>query len=303
MVQRVLVFGATGAQGGSVAEHLLKDPAHYKVIAVTRNPEKQNALNLKNLGAEVVKADLSDVSSYSGLLANVDAVFLVQNFWEHFSEQKEEQEGKAFVDEVKKANPKIKLIYSALEDVSKETNGKINKVHHFNGKGRVAEYIRANLPEWALVQLAFYHDNFFTFFKPSKAADGSLSITMPMGDHPLNLVDVRDTGLGVKALLDHWATHKNKAFNLVSDLIPVAKITEILGNVVGKKITYNPVPVSVFASFGFPGAEDLAEMFQFYVEGPIDRNPAPFLQLAPSARHFEKWAHDNKDALIKAFEA
>ena len=49
----VLVAGATGSQGGAVADALLS--RGHTVIALTRNPESENARKLVERGATVVR--------------------------------------------------------------------------------------------------------------------------------------------------------------------------------------------------------------------------------------------------------
>ncbi len=58
----VVVFGATGNQGGSVVASLLKNK-NYAVRAVTRNPDSDKAKALAARGAQVVAADLNDYKS------------------------------------------------------------------------------------------------------------------------------------------------------------------------------------------------------------------------------------------------
>jgi nucleoside-diphosphate-sugar epimerase len=57
----IAVVGATGLQGGAVTRRLLTD--HWPVRALTRNPDGKKARALAELGAEVVKADMSDPAS------------------------------------------------------------------------------------------------------------------------------------------------------------------------------------------------------------------------------------------------
>ena len=55
--QTIVVFGATGKQGGSVVKTILADTktsAKYHVKAVTRDTTKDSAQKLRDLGAEVV---------------------------------------------------------------------------------------------------------------------------------------------------------------------------------------------------------------------------------------------------------
>jgi uncharacterized protein YbjT (DUF2867 family) len=56
------VVGATGVQGGSVVQSVLKS-GKYKVRAVTRNTDSEKAKALASQGVEVVTADLNDEES------------------------------------------------------------------------------------------------------------------------------------------------------------------------------------------------------------------------------------------------
>lgn len=79
---------AAGAQGGSVARALLDDGS-FKVRAVTRSPRKKEAEELRRRGAELVKADQDDEASLERALAGAYGAFIVTNFWEHCSKEKE----------------------------------------------------------------------------------------------------------------------------------------------------------------------------------------------------------------------
>ena len=57
MSKLLTVFGATGNQGGAVIKTILGDPElskEYKLRAVTRDPSKPAAEDLKSQGVEVV---------------------------------------------------------------------------------------------------------------------------------------------------------------------------------------------------------------------------------------------------------
>lgn len=60
--QTIVVFGATGKQGGSIVKAILADPkaaSQFHVKAVTRDPTKGSAKALAALGAEVVAVSLT----------------------------------------------------------------------------------------------------------------------------------------------------------------------------------------------------------------------------------------------------
>jgi uncharacterized protein YbjT (DUF2867 family) len=61
--RKILVTGATGQQGGSLARLLLRKK--HKVYALTRNAQSTSAQaqDLRNKGANTVKGDLDDSDS------------------------------------------------------------------------------------------------------------------------------------------------------------------------------------------------------------------------------------------------
>jgi uncharacterized protein YbjT (DUF2867 family) len=83
MSKLIVVVGATGGQGGSVAKYFLSDP-EYIVRGVTRNPEGQKAHDLKALGVEIVKADVGDVESLEKAFEGAYAIFAVTDYYETF---------------------------------------------------------------------------------------------------------------------------------------------------------------------------------------------------------------------------
>jgi uncharacterized protein YbjT (DUF2867 family) len=255
----------------------------------------------------VIKGDISDAEAVRRGLDGAEFVFLVTQFWETFNKAKEAAEGKAFVDAVAAA-PSVKyFVASTLENVTRLSGGKITKVAHFDGKGEIEDYIllEKKLPNAVCVRLSSYFENMLGFFTPKPTAPGAdtYTLTLPdMGSTPFGQVSVAETGFFVRGILDKFDEHKGKAVPLCSDLRPLADVCAVFSSVLGKSIRYNPVPESVFASFQFPGAEDLASMFAFYTDASIcDRSTKASLAAFPEASSLEKWAAANKDALAAAW--
>ena len=68
---------------------------------------------------------------------------------------------------------------------------------HFDAKGRIEEYIQKNLPstmDWSIIRMPFYFNNFLTINKATVGSDGTRLVDIPMGNHPLPGIDVRDVG-------------------------------------------------------------------------------------------------------------
>ena len=112
MVQNIIcVLGATGAQGGGAARALLRNGV-YTVRAVTRNPDSEKAKALKELGADVVKADLNDVESLKKAFDGCYGAFVVSNFWEKMDPELEKTQLKNAADAAKAAG--LKHVVSEL---------------------------------------------------------------------------------------------------------------------------------------------------------------------------------------------
>src|SRR5690606_30488805 len=115
----IAVLGATGAQGGGLCRAILADPSGgFACRAITRDPSKDKAKALADQGAEVIAADLDDAESLKKAFAGAHGVFVVTNFWEHFSGEKEKAQAKNAADAARAAGVKH-VIWSTLEDTRK----------------------------------------------------------------------------------------------------------------------------------------------------------------------------------------
>ncbi|XP_054524785.1 nmrA-like family domain-containing protein 1 isoform X2 [Pan troglodytes] len=165
----VVVFGGTGAQGGSVARTLLEDGT-FKVRVVTRNPRKKAAKELRLQGAEVVQGDQDDQVSMELALNGAYATFIVTNYWESCSQEQEVKQGKLLADLARRLGLHY-VVYSGLENIKKLTAGRLAAAH-FDGKGEVEEYFRDIGVPMTSVRLPCYFENLLSHFLPQKAPDG-----------------------------------------------------------------------------------------------------------------------------------
>ncbi|XP_069838297.1 nmrA-like family domain-containing protein 1 [Dendropsophus ebraccatus] len=293
----ITVFGATGAQGGSVANSLLMDRT-FAVRAVTRDTSKPAALKLKEAGAEVVSADLDNEKSLESALSGVYGAFVVTNFWDHFSKEKEVQQGKVIVDLCKRLGLQH-VVYSGLENVNKLSGGKLD-VLHFDGKGKVEEYFQEKSCPMTSVRLAFYFENFLTNSKPQKSKDGkSYELVIPMCDVPMDGISVADLGPAVLSILKNPKEYIGKLIGLSAEKLTVAQYADIMSKVSCKTIKDAKIPPEVYEKLPFPGAQEMANMFKFYLMVP-DRDVALTHKLNPNTKSFKQFLKENKEAFIKA---
>lgn len=307
----IAVTGATGAQGGGLVRALLADPAApFAVRAITRNPDSDKARALTAAGAEVVRADLDDVASLSEAFAGAYGVFCLTNFWEHLSGPRETIQGKNLAQAAKNAGVKH-AVWSTFEDtrlkypLSDErmpTLHGIYKVPHFDSKADAnAAFSELGVPTTFLVT-SFYWDNFVGFgMGPKRGADGKLALVLPMGDAKLPGIVGTDIGGCAYGLFKHPELI-GKTVGVAGEHLTGAEMAAAMARALGEDIAYTPVPPAVYRSFGFPGADDLGNMFQFKHDYEAEycgaRSVAFSRELFPGLQNFEQWLAANKDKLV-----
>ena len=291
---RILVVGATGAQGGSVARALLSRN-RFDVRALTRKPDSPAAQALRDLGAEIVQGDLDDIESLSAALEGCYGVFGVTNFWEHFD--KERAQGRNLVEAVAAANVKH-FVFSTLPPIANATNGALRSPH-FDLKAEHEELARSLGIPATFIHVPFYYENFLYFFPPRPAGEGVYQFGFPQGDTPLAAMSVEDVGGIVAAIFEQPETYLGKVVKPAGDELPATAYAEAMSRSTGANIRYAYVPRETFAALGFPGAEDLADMFEFYrLHIPSRAKDIEACRaLSPSLQSFETWMAKNGDKM------
>jgi len=307
----IAVVGATGAQGGGLVHAILRDPGSgFTARALTRKVSSDKARELAKLGAEVVEADLDDVDSLKRAFAGAYGAFLLTNFWEHFSPEKEFAQAKNMVQAAKHANLQH-VIWSTLEDTRRWVPLSDNrmptlmgkyKVPHFDAKGEADHlFAEVGVPT-TLLLTSFYWENLIYFGAgPKKGPDGKLAITYPMGDKKLPGIAAEDIGKCALTIFKKGPEFIGKTVAIAGEHLTGAQMAAALTKALGQEVRYNDVPPEVYRNFGFPGADDLGNMFQFKRDfqeafcGP--RNPAVARALNPSLQTFEKWLANNKNRI------
>ena len=307
----IAVVGATGAQGGGLIRAILNDKSGaFAARAITRNVNSDKAKALAQQGVEVVAADIDNVESVRKAFQGAYGAFCVTNFWEHFSAEKEVSQAKNMAEAAKQAGIQH-LIWSTLEDTRKwvplsdnrmpTLHGKY-KVPHFDGKGEADPvFAQAGVPTTILLT-SFYWDNLVYFgMGPKKGPDGKLAITMPMGDKKLPGIAAEDIGKCALGLFKKGREYIGKTVGIAGEHLTGAQMAAALTKALGREVRYNDVPPEVYRSFGFPGADDLGNMFQFKRDFNDDfcaaRNLAVSRGLNPELQTFDQWLAQNKNRI------
>ncbi len=303
----IAVLGATGAQGSGLVRAILAEPeSGFTARAITRDPDSDKASELRKLGAEVVAADVDDAASLRKAFEGAYGAYCVTFFWAHFSPEKELAEVKSMAEAAKDAGLKH-VIWSTLEDTRNwvpldddrmpTLMGKY-KVPHFDAKGEANQFfISLGVPTTMLLT-SFYWDNFIYFgLGPKPDADGKLALTFPMGDKKLPGIASEDIGRCAFGIFKRGSEFIGKTVGIAGEHLTGDQIAAAMTKALGKEVHYNAIPPEVFRSFGFPGAEDLGNMFQFkrdfeeYFCGIRDLKLAR--ELNPALQTFGTWLEKN----------
>jgi uncharacterized protein YbjT (DUF2867 family) len=306
----IAVVGATGSQGGGLARAILADPnGGFAVRAITRDTNKDNAKALASQGAEIVSANLDDVESLKKAFAGAHGVYAVTNFWEHFSGEKEKAQAKNIADAARAAGVKH-VIWSTLEDTRKLMDASDKRmpmlqekyrVPHFDAKAEADAYF-AGLPVTYLVT-SFYWDNLYMFgLAPKKDDTGVYNWTFPMANSKLAGIAVEDIGKVAYGIFKAGSQYIGKTVGITGENLTINEMGEKLSTGLGiGPVKYNAVEANTYRSFGFPGADEMGNMFQVYCEFEKQvcgaRSADVARQLNPQLQTFDQWLAKNKSRI------
>jgi len=307
----IAVLGATGAQGGGLVRAILSDASGgFSARALTRNVNSDKAKELANLGAELIAANVDDVESLKRAFKGAYGAFCVTFFWDHFSPEKELAQARAMATAAKAADLKH-VIWSTLEDTRKWVPLSDNrmptlmgkyKVPHFDAKGEADKvFIDSGVPT-TLLLTSFFWDNLIHFgMGPRKGPDGKLLFTLPMADKKLPGIAAEDIGKCALGVFKRGQEYIGRTVGIAGEHLTGAQMAAALTRALGQEVRYNYVPPDAYRGLGFPGAEDLGNMFQFKRDFEAAfcgaRNPGVARSLNASLQSFDAWLAANKDRI------
>lgn len=307
----IAVAGATGSQGGGVVQALLADPQkRFVVRALTRDPGSAPAEVLRRLGVDVVRADFEDEESVVAALTGVYGAFLVTNFWAHGSARRELEEA-AVLARAAAAADVAHVVWSTLEDTRKalpldDPRMPVLQDHynvpHFDAKGEGnAFFADAGVPTTYL-NTTFYFQNFTDALAPRRGDDGVLTLSLPLEEgRLLSGVDVSDIGRTVFSIFAAGGEYIGRTLSLAGDHLTGADYASQLADALGEPVRFQSVPYDAFRGLGFPGAEEMGNMFQYYGDFDAEFSGARDLKwlrrFVPGLKNFRTWAADNAEAL------
>lgn len=277
----VLVFGATGQQGGSVAAALLK--AGWPVRALVRDPAAPTALALRDAGVELVQGTFADRQAIRAAMRGVHGVFSVQPSSGQgaalgLSDEEEERYGIAIADLAIECKVKH-LVYTSTNAVAGGPTG----MGHFDSKARIEAHI-ATLPITAtIVRPAAFME---MLLMPGFGLDqGRFNFFMRPGQ-ALQLIAVEDIGKIVAAIFADSARFGGKTFDIASDTVSGEDLEAAFTQATGKPVSYARFPDDVLAANPF-----LAKLTALVEEGRLvgTADLEAMREINPGLQSFRSW--------------
>lgn len=279
----ILVSGATGNQGGTVARKLLEQG--FRVRALTRDPEKLAARALAEGGAEVVRGDLEDRFSLDLELEGVYGVFSVQNFFEAGYEG-EVRQGKMLADAAKEAGVSH-FVYSSVGSAYRETG-----IPHFESKWEVEEHVREISLPYTILRPVFFMQNWETM--RDQILEGTLAQPLDP-DKPLQQVNTEDIGVFAAMAFEDTERWIGREVDLAGDELTMLEVAETFSSVSGREIGYFQVPWDQFREMM---GEEFTVMLRWFNDVGYEADIPALRKEYPELTTFEQYlrSHGWEDA-------
>lgn len=262
------------------------------------------------MGALVARGDVDDERSLIEAFHGAYGAFCVTFFWAHFSPEKEAASARNMAQAAKTTGVQH-AIWSTLEDTRQWIPLSDNrmptlmdryKVPHFDSKGDSNHlFTDLGVPVTFLLT-SFYWDNLIHFgMGPKKGPDGKFAFTLPMGDKKLPCIAAEDIGKCVYGIFKRGPEFLGQTVGVAGEHLTGAQMAASLSKALGIEVGYNAVTPEQYRSFGFPGAQDLGNMFQYKRDFEDYFCGARSLELSkalnPSLQTFDAWLAQNKDRI------
>ena len=272
--RNILVTGATGQQGGSLARLLLQKK--HKVHALTRNTQSTAAQDLRNRGAKILKGDLDDSDSLKRAVKDVQSIFLMGTPFEDGTEG-EIRRGKLMAD-IAKENNIDHIVYSSVANADKNTG-----IPHFESKYKVEQHINNLGIPHTIIGPTFFMEN---LLGPG-LEQGQLALPLSPST-TLQQSALENIAEFTSLVLERRKPFLGKRIDIASDEVTGEQAAKILSNELGQRIRYVPVPLEQV----YQANEDMARMYDWYENGGTGIDISALHQEYPEVNwlSFKDWA-------------
>jgi uncharacterized protein YbjT (DUF2867 family) len=279
----------------------------FKARAITRKPDSDKAQALAALAWKWLPATPTTRRASSAPLPGAHGVFCVTSFWEHFSTEREGAQAAALARATRKAGVRH-VVWSTLEDTRKwfplddarlpTLQGKY-KVPHFDAKGEADRVFAEEGAPTSYLLASFYWENFIYFGMGPREAGGDLVLALPLGGVKLPGIAAEDIGQCAYGVFRRGESAVGQRFGVAGEVLSGPEMAAKMGRALRRNVRFEDVPFDVYRGLGFPGADDLGNMFQFQaIRGDAflrDRDPKLRARAESGAAHVRRLARRERE--------
>lgn len=236
----VLVFGATGQQGGAVAKALRANGWDVRVLV--RDPGGSKARELSGLGVELAQGDYADSASIKQAMAGAYGVFSVQpssgqGALYNVTDEDEVRWGAAIADLALAAGVEH-FVYTSVNTAGPAKTG----VGHFDSKAAIEDHIRGLPVRSTIVRPAPFLE---ILILRAVGLNQGLFHFVARPDQRMQYIAVSDIGRIVEGVFADPETFSARAFEIAGDAVTGPELAEKLSRAAGRPITYHRLPDGV----------------------------------------------------------
>lgn len=288
--QPIVVFGATGQQGGSVAKALLM--AGWPVRVLVRDTTSAKAVALRDAGAALVQGGYADTDAILAAMRGAYGVFSVQQSSPSgdVTDEEEVRFGIAIADLAVESGV-THLVYSSGGAVSDKPTG----MGHFDSKMRIEAHIRTLPINATIIRPVAFID---MLVMPGFGLDEGRFNFFIQPDQSIQLLAVEDIGKFVEPIFANPQRFHGQTLEIASDAVTGRELETLFGRAAGRPIPYSRFNNEVLASSPF-----LAKLTALIDEGPLAGHAdlEALREINPAMQSVQEWlAGTGRDAFLRA---
>lgn len=279
----ILVFGATGRQGGSVADALLK--SGWTVRTIVRDTAAPRSIALRQAGAELVRGSFADVDAIRAEMNDAHGVFSVLPA--NLSEIEEIRIGCTIADLAAESGV-AHLVYSSGASSGDLPTG----IARFDAKPRIEAHIRGLPVTATIIRPMIFMD---MLINPAFGLSEGRYTFLLRPDQSMQLIAVEDIGKFVAAIFADGIRFGGRTMKIASDTVTGRELGETFSKAAGRPIAYSRFTDEVLAA-----NSDLGQLAAILNNGPLADHVdlAAMREINPEIISFRSWlATQGREAL------
>jgi uncharacterized protein YbjT (DUF2867 family) len=249
---------------------------------------------------------MDDPATLRAAFEGAHGVFGVTNFFEHFAAERETAQAHNLAETATAAGV-AHVIWSTLEDTRRfmdlddermpTLQGRY-KVPHLDAKGEADGFFEElGVPTTYLLTSAYWENYIFFGWEPQRLPNGDFALILPLGERRLSGIAVGDIGKCALGVFREGSPLIGERIGIAGEHLTGRQLGAAFSKPLGEEVKYAPLSFDAYRALGFPGADDVGDMFQFFHDFEKEcievRDVTAARRLNPELQTFSEWLETN----------